>query len=279
LQGNAELSDTMPAPPLTMLTSDQGHKGTLFLWQDHWQVLGQLMPNRAHRHISASLLVGLDRPFRLAVDGEWRETRAAIVAPDVRQALEPGDARIWSVQLDPDSVYWRSLMPIVAGMTSTDLPLSGADLPDPGETDCEAMAGALARVISRSGHEPVALDDRIAAICGKLRAELPERLELKSLAQSVGLSSSRLTHLFRQETGVPLRRFLLHLKINRALAFWEPGKSVSRLATEAGFYDQPHLVRTARDMFDALPSAYVAAGWFRVCRCGLDDQALSAFSR
>lgn len=279
LQGNAELSDTMQAPPFKTPTSDQSHKGTVFLWQDHWQVLGQLMPNRSHRHISASLLVGLDRPFRLAVDGEWRETRAAIVAPDVPQALEPGEARIWSVQLDPDSVYWRSLKSVTAGMASTDLSLTGVDLPDPGETGCEAMAGALAKVISRSGHAPVALDDRIAAICGKLRAELPERLELNSLAQSVGLSSSRLTHLFRQETGVPLRRFLLHLKINRALAFWEPGISVSRLATEAGFYDQPHLVRTARDMFDALPSAYVAAGWFNVCRCGLDDQALSDFSR
>lgn len=83
MQGNAELSDTMQAPPFKTPTSGQGHKGTLFLWQDHWQVLGQLMPNRSHRHISASLLVGLDSPFRLAVDGEWRETRAAIVAPDV----------------------------------------------------------------------------------------------------------------------------------------------------------------------------------------------------
>lgn len=263
--------NTMQAPPLGTTTHDQGHKGTLFLWQDHWQILGQLMPNRSHRHISASLLVGLDRPFRLAVDGKWRETHAALVVPDVPQALDPGDARIWSVQLDPDSVHWRSLKRIAAGMASVDLPLSGVDLPDPGENNCEAMASALAAVVAQSGHAPVALDDRITAICGTLRSELPERLELGSLAQSVGLSSSRLTHLFRQETGVPLRRFLLHLKINRALAFWEPGKSVSRLATEAGFYDQPHLVRTARDMFDALPSAYVTAGWFNVCRCGLND--------
>lgn len=269
----------MQAPPLKTPRYDQRHKGTLFLWQDHWQVLGQLMSNRPHRHISASLLVGLDRPFRLAVAGEWRETRAAIVAPDVPQALEPGGGRIWSVQLDPDSVYWRSLKSITAGMASADLSLSGVNLPDSGENRCEVMSDTLAGVITKIGHAPVALDARIRDICGRLRTELPERLELASLAQSVGLSPSRLTHLFRQETGVPLRRFLLHLKINRALAFWEPGISVSRLATEAGFYDQPHLVRTARDMFDALPSAYVAAGWFKVCRCGFGAQALPSFSR
>lgn len=253
-------------------SSDQGRKGTLFLWPDHWQVLGQLMPNRLHRHISASLLIGVDGPFRLCVDGIWRETRAAIVAPDVSQALDPGHTRLWGVQLDPDSVYWRSLKSLTAGEASADLSLSGLNLPDSGEHSCDAMAQSLANVIAQSGHGPVELDDRIAAVCRLLREELPERLELTSLAQEVGLSSSRLTHLFRQETGVPLRRFLLHLKMNRALAFWEPGKSVSRLATEAGFYDQPHLVRTARDMFDALPSAYVTAGWFRVCRCGLAEE-------
>jgi len=261
----------MQAKPLSTGIRGQDHKGTLFLWPDHWQVLGQLMPNRPHRHISASLLISLDGPFRLLVDGQWRRTSAAIVAPDVSQALDPGSARLWGIQLDPDSVYWRALKPLLAGYASTDLSLSGLELPEADEGSCEAMAGALARVIACSGGQPVELDDRISALCRQLREDLPERLELASLAQGVGLSPSRLTHLFREETGVSLRRFLLHLKINRALAFWEPGKSVSRLATEAGFYDQPHLVRTARDMFDALPSAYVAAGWFRVCCCGLEE--------
>ncbi|AHI30066.1 hypothetical protein [Marinobacter similis] len=84
-------------------------RGTLFLWPDHWQVIGHLTPNRPHRHISASLLVGLDGPFRLQVDGHWRTTSAALVAPDVEQSLDPGDTRMWCAQLDPDSDFWRAL--------------------------------------------------------------------------------------------------------------------------------------------------------------------------
>lgn len=242
-------------------------QGTLFLWPDHWQVVGRLMPNRPHRHISASLLVGLDQAFQLQVGGHWRRTRAAIVSPDVIQALDPGPTSMWIAQMDPDSRHWRSLRHLIGDSGSVDLNLERLDVPASQERDCGAVERCLEGLLTNVGRPAEPLDERVSQICGILRKELPEKLDVSLLAGYVGLSSSRLSHLFRQQTGVPLRRFLLHLKMNRALAFWEPGISVSRLATEAGFYDQPHLVRTARDMFDALPSEYVTAGWFRVCRC------------
>lgn len=244
-----------------------GTKGTLFLWPDHWQVVGQLMPNRPHRHISASLLVGLDQPFRLQVEGRWRHTRAAIVAPDVPQALDPGNAAMWIAQLDPDSHFWCAMAPLVGDALSADIELGDGALPHPHERDCNAMRLHLASLVTRVGRHPVTLDPRVAKVCDSLRRNLPEKLDVSALAAEVGLSASRLSHLFRQQTGVPLRRFLLHMKMNRALTFWEPGKPVSHVAAEAGFYDQPHLVRTAREMFDALPSEYVSKGWFQVCRC------------
>lgn len=244
-------------------------QGTLFLWSDHWQVVGRLMPNRPHRHISASLLVGLDQAFQLQVDGHWRRTRAAIVSPDVIQALDPGSTSMWIAQMDPDSRHWRSLRHLVGDSGSADLNLDHLEMPSVQDSGCEAVERCLEGLLSNTGRPAEPLDERVSQVCEILRRELPEKLDVSLLAGCVGLSSSRLSHLFRQQTGVPLRRFLLHLKMNRALAFWQPGISVSRLATEAGFYDQPHLVRTARDMFDALPSEYVTAGWFRVCRCPL----------
>lgn len=244
-------------------------QGTLFLWSDHWQVVGRLMPNRPHRHISASLLVGLDQAFQLQVDGHWRRTRAAIVSPDVIQALDPGHTRMWIVQMDPDSRHWRALRHLVGDSGSADLNLDRLDVPSVQGLDCGAVERCLEGVLTIAGRPAEPLDERVSRVCDILRRGLPEKLDVSLLAGYVGLSASRLSHLFRQQTGVPLRRFLLHLKMNRALAFWEPGKSVSRLATEAGFYDQPHLVRTAREMFDALPSEYVTTGWFRVCRCPL----------
>lgn len=242
-------------------------QGRLYLWPDHWQLVGRLLPNNTHRHISASLLIGLDGAFRLQCQGQWRTTRAAVVAPDIPQALDPAGTRLWCVQLDPDSKHWARLKPLLNGEVSADLDLPSAIVSVEEQPGCDTMAGLLDKLVDHLAMDGGAPDARIQTSCQYLRETLPDKLDLAELASRVNLSSSRLTHLFRDELGVAPRRFLLHLKINRALAHWEPGKSVSQLAAEAGFYDQPHLVRTARDMFDALPSEYVSGRGVELYRC------------
>ncbi|WP_235937740.1 helix-turn-helix domain-containing protein [Marinobacter caseinilyticus] len=239
------------------------------MWSDYRLVYGRLLPNRPHRHISASVLVGVDGPFHLQVQGRWRETRAALVAPDVSQALDPGTRTLWIAQMDPDAEPWLRLRGHLQGQPTVDLALPSGNLSVVPEPSCEGMAQYFQRLVALIGHFPEPLDPRVHRVCRLLRETLPEKLEVSVLASQVNLSASRLTHLFRQHTGVPLRRFLLHLKMSRALGHWQPGKPFSELALEAGFYDQPHMVRTARDMFDALPSRYINSDWFQVCRCGL----------
>ncbi len=247
-------------------------RGTLYLWHDRWMLLGHLPANRVHRHVSASLLLGLDGTFELEVNGSRHLTRAALVAPDVPQALNPGQTTMLVAQLDPDSDAWRRLAGSLAGRASMDLPLAEEQAWALAHSaDCRSLSANLAQYLAATGGPPLPLDARIADICHHLRATLPERLDAAALAERAGISASRLTHLFREQTGVTLRRFLLYLKITRAMARWQPGMTLSTLAAEAGFYDQPHLVRTARDMFDALPSAYIGTGEFRICRCSEAD--------
>lgn len=250
------------------MTNTSPLRGTLYLWHDRWMLLGHLPANRAHRHVSASLLLGLDGTFELDVEGARRKTRAAVVAPDVAQALSPGQTTMLVAQLDPDSDAWRRLVGSLAGRASMDLPLAEEQAWALAHSDdCHTLAVNLAHFLAATSGPPLPLDPRIADICHYLRETLPERLDATALAERAGISASRLTHLFREQTGVTLRRFLLYLKITRAMARWQPGMTLSTLAAEAGFYDQPHLVRTARDMFDALPSAYIGTGQFHICRC------------
>ncbi|MDX1633492.1 MAG: AraC family transcriptional regulator [Marinobacter sp.] len=245
-----------------------GPRGHIYLWPQAFVACGDFLPNRPHRHISASVLISYGAAFGLEVNGQWRQTRAALVAPDVPQALAPGDSELWIAQLDPDSPAWLGLRARLAERPSVDLELPPALLPPGQGAGCTAMGSYLASLVAQAGVAPERLDPRVLAVADRLRRTLPEQLVVADLAAQVTLSPSRLSHLFRQQTGVSLQRFLLHLKIARALAHWQPGKTLSQLAVEAGFYDQPHLVRTARAMFDALPSQYVSTGWFQVSRCG-----------
>lgn len=243
--------------------------GVIFLWPGYWLLVSDGLSNRRHRHVAASLLYGLDGPLRIEIDGTWHQVEGALVGPEVAQALDSSQGRVLVVHIDPDHEFWR---PFARGLQGRDFVSLPREAWQPqrldaalARGDAAALQGWLASVAEPMG-PGTPLDARVRETAQKLRADMPERLDLSALAQHAGLSASRLTHLFKAETGVTLRRFLLHLKVERALHSWQPGMTVAQLATAAGFYDQPHLVRTVREMFDALPSSLLTTKNLRVVR-------------
>ncbi|MFN3712151.1 MAG: helix-turn-helix transcriptional regulator [Alcanivoracaceae bacterium] len=261
-------------------------QGRLFLWADGWMLLAGPIHNRRHRHVAASLLFGLDQPLAVEAGGKLFSGRAVLVAPDVVQSLDSGGNTL-VVHLDPDSALWLTLSDAVE--TGRLLPWAEeeaeclATLMDcddasaartllasmPGFANPLAITAAGAWGGGASGQEcspPTRLDQRAVGLARRLREDLPERLDLTGLADQAGLSAARLSRLFRDTFGVTPKRFLLHLKMQRALHHWQPGMTAAELAQAAGFYDQPHLIRTAREMFDALPSSFLGNPDFRLIR-------------
>lgn len=67
-------------------------------------------------------------------------------------------------------------------------------------------------------------------------------------------SSSRLSHRFSDEVGLPFRRFILWTRIKRAVEVARRGGDLTEAALAAGFSDAAHLSRTFRAMFGLSPS-------------------------
>lgn len=88
-----------------------------------------------------------------------------------------------------------------------DISVTRASLHGAGPGDCQAALQALSSAVKQLGGPPEPMDRRVRKICDELRSQLPDKVDVALLAQAVGLSSSRLSHLFRQQTGVTLRRF------------------------------------------------------------------------
>ncbi len=225
-------------------------------------MLAPRLHNRPHRHVAASLLVGLAAPIRVQLAGHRLTAKAVWAAPDVEQALD-SDGPVAVLHLDPDHRAGRARRLQGPG-GEFDLnahPRFAASLASlataPSVPDALAVRAAL------EAGEPPALDERVRVACETLRRGDGE-VGGAALAETVGLSESRFRHLFREELGVNLKRFQLHLKCQRALTLWRDGMSLTDLALAAGFYDQPHLNRTLRAMFDTLPSRYARAFPVRV---------------
>ena len=79
-------------------------------------------------------------------------------------------------------------------------------------------------------------------------------LSLKTLAGIAGLSPSRFMHVFTESVGVPVRPYILWLRLQRAACDLTEGASVTSAAHHAGFSDSAHLTRTFRRMLGVTPS-------------------------
>src|SRR5262249_24455711 len=78
---------------------------------------------------------------------------------------------------------------------------------------------------------------------------------LEGLADAVGLSPGRLTRVFTESIGIPLRPYLAWLRMQRSACAILAGASVTEAAHVAGFADAPHLSRTFRRRLGFPPSA------------------------
>ena len=82
----------------------------------------------------------------------------------------------------------------------------------------------------------------------------PDAPSSGELATEVGLSEGRLIHLFSEQLGVPLRRYVLWLRVRYMLFCLSMNQNLTDAAHEAGFSDSAHYSRVFREMYGFAPS-------------------------
>lgn len=137
---------------------------------------------------------------------------------------------------------------------------SGRDL----EPMCDALLDQLADTAT---DRPAELHPSVAAAVGIIHRQPSYSIGADDLARRVGLSTSRLLHLFKEQMGTPLRPYLLWLRLTDALYRLADGSSVTDAAAASGFADGAHLTRAMRQYFGLPPSELIAHPDIRVELC------------
>lgn len=100
-----------------------------------------------------------------------------------------------------------------------------------------------------------AKDMRIRRVLSRV-GEVPA-VSVHELARLVGLSSSRLGHLFRKETGLELRHFLLEAKLEKAADLLRNTEmQIKEISHIIGYHHVPSFDRVFRKNFKMSPADY-----------------------
>ena len=126
---------------------------------------------------------------------------------------------------------------------------------DTGLDDAEAACGALIASFTEEAPRP-SIDWRVRKAMERIGDGLEDPPTLDALAEEIGISPSRLRHRFKEQTGLPLSRYVLWMRLRAALLEALEGKSMTEAAQTAGFSDSAHFTRTCRQMFGLPPTAF-----------------------
>ncbi|MCT7350698.1 MULTISPECIES: AraC family transcriptional regulator [Streptomyces] len=205
-------------------------------------------PLHAHACVQVLMVTAGEVVLADVYGGEATTRGEAVIPAGVRHEVRasPG-ARGVSTYVEPSASAGRTL---AVRLAAADLPLDRA----------AGWLAFAALVEQRSPQAP--LHPRLARALrmGAQRSGGPP--ELTELAAAVGISPSRLGHLFADQLGLAYPAWRRWMCLRRAVEAVRTGDTLTDAAHEAGFADSAHLSRTCRAMFGLTPTeAMRAAGW------------------
>jgi AraC-like DNA-binding protein len=231
-------------------------------WPAAMIVWGPGFTSTPHRHHCVHLLMAVEGALlvRKGSRRPWLSCGGALVRADAAHEVDARDATVLIVFVDPHSALGGALS---ARIQADITPVPEEELAHwrtaigPGPALSKPRVEAWVREILLRNREQPRIHRGVNRVLRHLRERLgpEEDLSLTELASVAGLSESRLMHAFTQSLGVPLRPYILWLRVQRACGELADGASVAAAAARCGFADAAHLSRTFRRMLGTTPSA------------------------
>lgn len=100
-------------------------------------------------------------------------------------------------------------------------------------------------------------DSRVEETLHRLSQSMREPVRIEALAHAVGLSPSRLSHLFKENTGQSIIDSLNQMRIRQAALLLEhTDRSSSEIAYDVGFHNYNHFINQFHKWMELSPSAF-----------------------
>ncbi len=234
----------------------------LYVWPERFLYLGPSTATSMHRNHAATWLIAESGTLRVTLgDGTQIENEIVFVPSETEFRTDMANTSIAALYWEPESA---SFMRATYGRDTSHArgfrceragaaELSRLYRPETTLDDADRLLAGVFNLKSFASEQVPLNDPRIAQALAFLRADPTAYESIDKLAQLVHLSASRFAHVFKEQVGVPVRRYVLWLKMRAALDAALAGQSLTASAITAGFADSAHLSRTVRSLLGVAP--------------------------
>lgn len=228
--------------------------------------IGSTLNTSVHTAHAFKIYIAIEGEFDLLLDGSrrWESLKSIVIAPDCPHKVAGASAVVAVFYLIPETVegqrmsryYCQQDVFAPAQQAVNCLAPRLNEIWEQGCWDDEITSNFFSDMFPTPSAN-VKFDRRIAFTLEYLGAELNHRVTITELSSAVSLSPSRLEHLFREQVGISISRYLLWIRIKKALEMMCLGTSLTEVAYAVGFADSAHLSRTFRRLIGLAPSTLI----------------------
>lgn len=263
-----------PAHPMT-----ETRPNKLCLWRDSVLYLGDSFDPQMHRHHAVQCCIALEEPLEVRWEdgGAWHACHSAVIGANIPHSIKNPCGQLCILYLEKASSDYRSILdfrgvsaergvridpllsstPVSRALREKLLRAMSTDLDPDAAND---LRDACLQLLHGHISPATDLDPRLSALLATLHERPGESFAGDELARGVGLSQSRMQHLFKEQMGIPVRRYVLWMRLRHVLELAVAGESLTAAAHASGFSDLAHFTRTFRAMFGIKPSALLGGG-------------------
>lgn len=230
---------------------------TYYIFDDSLLYHGRLGSSAMHYHHYLQFGFSPEPSFRLRTKKQdFGYVNSFFIPADTPHELRlKGNAPVILFWLDPEYQRQQTVPlydEIITPLSNLNTKLAGLALQP---LNCESARTVRSLITGKSPLSLKKLDSRIAETINRITQELTSQtITAEYLASEAYLSPSRFMHLFSDEVGIPVRKYILWQRLRHTLIQMAEGKSITEAAISAGFTDSSHMNRNFNAMFGITPS-------------------------
>ncbi len=211
----------------------------------------------SHRHWLLQMFLSKNDKLNIEVNGQLIPSTAILVNMDTLHTFNTEGEPHFTILIDPTTELGRMMRELLMGHSFYVFPHEKSTvmqwtfrevlLQNSQDGFLSSVESIITQLIYSNFRN---YDDRVIKVLNLLDDCLyeDELHQIKYLSTKAALSKSRLAHLFKEETGIPLKSYIVMHKLQNAYESIFNGENITTAALNAGFYSPSHLAYTNKIM-------------------------------
>lgn len=216
--------------------------------------IGSIIDTDFHKHHSIQITIALDNNFYFQNENEIIPVKSIIINSNNKHKIIGKDGNQLLLLIEPESIYGENIRNYLknAGYCfftmNKDLNKKLNSNINSKNFNILSIVKIIFSCLNINMNRQTNIDDRIIKAIKIIENTYEKKITVKELARRVFLSESRLQHIFKNQIGISIKRYLLWKRLIDGINIIINAKNFTYASHEAGFSDSAHMSRTFKEM-------------------------------